>query len=300
MNLNQLKLFYLAVKRKSVSIAADELNITQPAVTKGIQRLQEQYRIKLVHHLGKQPELTPAGNDLIKIAEKIFELERLADDRMQDYQQDQMKRIEIHASESFGAYYLPDFIKRFNSSNPQIQVTVEILPNQRVVENTLNLKNDIGFVSLPVKNRKLRTTEILEDELAIIVHASHPFATRSSIDSLDFEGQSMIMHESGSYFQQIIDNIIKSKHIRVNSPVTLSNNEAIKRAVESGMGIAPISRKVAAEEIASGKLVALPLKDGPFVRKLFMIHHRDKFLSSALQRLIDLILEASRETTARR
>lgn len=300
MNLNQLKLFYLAVKRKSLSIAADELNITQPAVTKGIQRLQEQYGIKLVQRLGKQPELTTAGNDLFEIAEKIFELERLADDRLQDYQQDRMKRIEIHASESFGAYYLPDFISRFNLSNPKIQVTVEILPNRQVVENTLNFKNDLGFVSFPVKNRKLLIREILEDELVIIVRPDHPLAAQSSIDAGDLEGQSMIMHEHGSYFQEVIDNLLEVSHIRVDMPVTLSNNEAIKRAVEGGTGIAPISRKVAAEEIDSGRLVALPLTDGPFIRKFFMINHREKFLSGALQRLINLILETSREVATYR
>jgi DNA-binding transcriptional LysR family regulator len=300
MNLNQLKLFYLAVKRKSLSIAADELNITQPAVTKGIQRLQEQYGIKLFNRLGKQPELTTAGKDLFEIAEKIFELERLADDRMQDCRKDQMKRIEIHASESFGAYYLPEFINRFNASNPSIKFVVNVLSNQQVVENTLNLKNDLGFISCRVKNKKLLVREILEDELVVIVHPNHDLANRSSVDARDFVGQSMIMHEQGSYFQEVIENLLEANHVRVDMPITLSNNEAIKRAVAGGTGIAPISRKVADQEIDSGRLVALPLTDGPVFRKFSMIHHRDKFLSGPLERLIDMIMEASREVDTHR
>ncbi len=293
MNLNQLKLFYLAVKHNSLSIAATKLNITQPAVTKGIQRLQEQYGIKLVNRIGKQLKLTVAGTDLFKFAEKIFELERLADDRLQEYQIDQMRRIKIHASESFGAYYLPDFINRFSASNPRIQFTVTTLSNQQVVEKTLNLKNDLGFISCPVKNRKLMIREILEDELVIIVHPDNPLAAQVSIDTRAFEGQPIIMHEHGSYFQQIIKNLLETNHIEVEMPITLSNNEAIKRAVEGGAGIAPISRKVANDEINSGRLVALPLTDGPVLRKFSMIHHREKFLSAPLEKFISLILQAS-------
>jgi len=300
MNLNQLKLFYLAVKHNSLSFAADELNITQPAVTKGIQRLQEQYGIKLVNRLGKQLELTTAGINLFEIAEKIFELERLADDRLQEYQIDQNKKIEIHSSESFGAYYLPEYINRFNATNPRIQFTVTILSNQQVVEKTLNLKNDLGFISCYVKNKKLLIREILEDELVIIVHPDHPLAACNNIDAMAFEGQSMIMHEQGSYFQQIIKNLLEVNNIQVDMPITLSNNEAIKRAVEGGAGIAPISRKVAKEEIDSGRLTALSLTDGPVHRKISMIHHREKFLSGPLERLIDQIMETSRVATIHR
>jgi DNA-binding transcriptional LysR family regulator len=98
MNLNQLRLFYLAVKYKSVSRAADELSITQPAVSKGIQKLQEFYEVPLIIKPGKQMELTLAGNTLYKLAEKIFELDRLADDCMSDFQKDRRKHIKMSAS----------------------------------------------------------------------------------------------------------------------------------------------------------------------------------------------------------
>ena len=144
MNLNQLKLFYVAVKQKNLTHAAAELNITQPAVTKGIQRLQEHYEVVLVHKLGKNMELTPAGDNLFQIATKIFELEKLADDCMADFQKENVKHVKIGASESFGAYYLPEFINQFNHKAPNVQVTLEILSNQQVVENTIDLKIDIG------------------------------------------------------------------------------------------------------------------------------------------------------------
>ncbi len=290
MNLNQLKLFHLAVKRKSLSIAARELNITQPAVSKGIQRLQEYYEVKLAHRVGKRLELTEAGEALFRISRKVFELEKLADDCMREYQEEGQKRIRIDAGESFGAYYLPAFINRFNHSNPEIRVVVEILPDHRVVENTLNLENDVGFTSLPVKNRKLRVREVLEDELVIIVKPDHPLAEKEKIEARDLAGRTMIMHEQGSVFQRVIEGLMEKEGISIAMPMTLSNNEAIKRAVEGDAGIAMISRKAAEKEIESGRLAAIPLADRTISRKFYMIYHKEKHLSAPLQSLVDLML----------
>jgi len=199
MNLNQLKLFYLAVKQKNLSHAAAELNITQPAVSKGIQRLQEYYEVALVDRLGKNMKLTPAGESLYQIATRIFELEKLADDCMADYQKEHLKHLKISASESFGAYYLPEFINQFNVAAPHVQVTLEVLSNQQVVDHTVSLKNDIGFISFPVKNKKLITIEIVQDEIVIILNPSHPLAQKREITPGDLEGHMIIMHEGGHF-----------------------------------------------------------------------------------------------------
>ena len=289
MNLNQLKLFYLAVKEKNLTHAAAELNITQPAVTKGIQRLQEHYEVVLVDKLGKNMKLTPAGEQLFQIAKKIFELEKLADDCMADFQKDNLKHLKLSASESFGAYYLPDFINQFNGKSPDVQVTLEVLSNQQVVENTINLQNDIGFVSFPVKNRKLQTIEIVQDQVVIILNPSHPLVEKKCLQAEDLEGQMIIMHEEGSYFQKMIHDLLEAGNVSVTMPITFSNNEAIKKAVEGGTGIAAISKKVAAKEIEAGKLVALSLSSTPFYRSFYMIHHKEKHISGPLKQFVELI-----------
>ncbi|UCF95263.1 MAG: LysR family transcriptional regulator, partial [Desulfobacterales bacterium] len=110
MNLNQLKIFYFAAKYGNLSAAAEHLYITQPAVTKGIQRLQEHYEIKFVNHIGKKLVLTDAGEVLYGIAEKIFEMESQAEESIRDFQQRKRGHIRILSSESFGDYYLPRII----------------------------------------------------------------------------------------------------------------------------------------------------------------------------------------------
>lgn len=133
MNLNQLKIFYMAAKNRNLSLAARELFITQPAVTKGLQRLQEFYDMKFVDHIGKRLVLTDAGEVLYEIAEKIFELENQAEESIRDFQQRKRGHIRILSSESFGDYYLPRIIIPFSKSYPRVRITMNILPTEHVV-----------------------------------------------------------------------------------------------------------------------------------------------------------------------
>jgi len=297
MNLNQLKIFYLSAKLGSLSAAARALNITQPAVTKGIQRLQEYYEIKLTNRFGKKLALTDAGDALYEIAEKIFELEKNAEESIRDFQQRKKGHIRIHASESFGAYYLPSIIGPFSKSNPNIRISINILPNEQVVENVAGLNNDLGFISYPIEHKKVLIREILEDRLVIIVPPDHAFARKKYLAPRDLNGQNMIIHEKGSTPQRVIDEFIKKNKISIFIPMELSSNRAVKKAVEDGTGIALISRNVASEEIQIGRLIAIPLSGRAIKRKFYLVHHKDKYISESLGRLIEMVDKWAAEYT---
>ena len=287
MNLNQLKIFYMAAKNGNLSLAAKDLFITQPAVTKGIQRLQDFYDMKFVDHVGKKLVLTDAGEVLYEISEKIFELENQAEESIRDFQQRKRGHIRILSSESFGDYYLPRIIIPFSQTHPMVRITMNILPTDQVVSHTATLDNDLGFISYPVDHPKLRVKEVLEDQLVIIAPTDHPLADKNKLQSTDIEGQLLIMHEKGSAPRRAIEDYIRKHRLSVNIPLELSSNRAIKRAVEDGIGIALVSRKVANEEIRGGRLAGIPLSDPSMIRKFFMVHHKDKYLSESLQKFID-------------
>jgi DNA-binding transcriptional LysR family regulator len=289
MNLNQLKIFYLAAKNGSLSAAAESLYITQPAVTKGIQRLQEHYEIKLFNRFGKKMALTDAGEVLYGIAESIFEMENRAEESLRDFQQRKRGFIRILSSESFGAYYLPFILDRFSRVNPRVRVSMEILPTELIVERTATLANDIGFISYPVPHKKLVAREILEDSYLVIVPTGHPFASKSFIEPGDLAGHSLIVHEKGSAPRQSIEEYLQRHNVSVTIPLELSNNEAVKTAVEEGLGVAVITRRVVSKEIGIGSLTAIPLSDPAMTRKFYLIHHKDKYISRSLQSLIDMV-----------
>jgi len=289
LNLNQLKIFYLAAKYGNLSAAAQDLCITQPAVTRGIQRLQKYYEIKFFRRLGRKLELTYSGKGLYEIAEKIFELEGTAEDYIRDFQHHKRGHLRIDASETFGTHYLPFIVERFSRLNSQLQITINTLTNKEVVQRTVERANDLGFISFPIEHRKLVLQTILEEDLVIIVPPDHDFAKKDRLKPTDLEGQSIIMHEKGSVHQKIIDGLIRKNNISLSKYIEFSNNVAIKRAVEAGIGIALISRKVAGEEIESGKLKAVSLSDASAKRQFYLIHRNDKIISEPVKRLMDTV-----------
>ncbi|MCE5242877.1 MAG: LysR family transcriptional regulator [Syntrophobacteraceae bacterium] len=291
MNINLLKIFYYAAKFGSISAAAEALCVTQPAVTKGIQRLHEFYGIKFLNLYGRKLALTDAGEILYTIAEKIFEIEKQAEELIRDFQERRKGHIRILASESFGAYYLPFIIIPFSSENPQIRVSVTLLPTELVVEGTAGLNCDIGFISYHVDHRKLVVREVLEDRIVVIVPPGHPLETKGVIEPLDLDGESIVTHERGSAPQRILQELIDTFHLNVNTPLELSSNESIKRAVAGGLGISIVPQMVAGEEVQAGKLVAIPLSDTTIRRKFYLVHHKDKYFSESLQKLVDMVYQ---------
>ncbi len=295
MNLNQLKIFYMAAKRGNLSKAAEDLFITQPAVTKGIQRLQEHYDLRLMDRFGKKMVLTYAGEVLFNIAEKIFELEKHAEESIREFRQRKRGRIRIQASESFGAYYLPSIMNPFSKAHPMINISVNILPNEHVVKNIADLACDIGFISYPIEHEKVHIHAILEDQLIFILPPNHPICRLKRLKPKDLEGNPVIVHEKNSAPHQIFHEYIKKNNIAITSTLELSSNRAIKRAVESGLGIALISRKVADEEIQSSRLKAIPVPGQSIKRKFYLIYHQKKFISDTLQIFLDQVDRWARE-----
>lgn len=289
MNLNQLKIFFLVIRRGSLMAAAAELNITQPAVTKAIQRLQEHYAVRLVERAGKKWVLTTAGKALYQIAGRIFQLEQRAEDCIRSFREQDERRLRIHASETFGGYYLPELINRYQRLHPEVTVSVDILPNERVVECTAALENDVGFISHPVRHRSLMVREVLQERLVLIAAAGHALARRRTLDPRELAGQPIIMHEQGSAQQKAMDELLGRNRVGPANYLEFSNNEAIKRAVAAGAGIALISEKVSAEEIRAGRLEVLHLSRPPIRRTFYMVHHKGKYISRPLKSLMELV-----------
>ncbi|NNL75098.1 MAG: hypothetical protein HKO68_02040 [Desulfobacterales bacterium] len=222
-------------------------------------------------------------------------MENQAEESIRDFQQRKRGHIRILSSESFGDYYLPRIIIPFNRAYSLIRISMNILPTEQVVENTASLQCDLGFISYPIGHKKLVVKEILEDKLVIITANDHPFAVKKRLTSKDLEGRRFIMHEKGSAPRRAIEEFIRKSSISIKIPLELSSNRAIKRAVEERAGIALISRKVADEEIRSKRLRAINIADPSMKRKFFLIHHKDKFISESLRRMISMVFEWASE-----
>jgi len=299
MNLNQLKVFYQAAKRGNLTLAAEDLFITQPAVTKSIQRLQAYYDVKLMNRFGKKLVLTDVGKVLFESAEKIFDLEKHMEERINEFKSQKMGHIRIHACESFGDYYFPVIMNRFCKDHPQVKISVSIFPTKQIIENITELECDIGFISYAMENDRVNIQELVEDQLVLVVPPRHRITKYQHLAPSDLEGEAIIVHEMDSTPYKILQKYTEKHKISITTTLELSSNRAIKQAVESNLGIALISRKIADEEVQTGRLIALPIPGEIIKRKYFLVTHKEKYISEILQNLINFSKEWSKNYSSR-
>jgi len=291
MNFNQLKIFYAVARKKSFTMAAKELFLTQPAVTIQIQKMEANYGTKLFDRVGKKISLTEPGKILLLYAEKILILLAQADEALIDVKMLKSGKLTIGASATVGSYYLPKIFAVFGKKYPGIEIEMNVTNSYIVVEDVLAFKNDLGFVGRLHHLERLVVIPFLQEELVLIVPPDHPFAHEEGVSLRDLAGQPFIAREVGSATRELLEEKVGRKGISLKVAMDLASNEAIKKAVENGLGISIISRYVVQKEVDQGLLRMVPFAKEKIMRKFFIIYHEDKYLSSTLRAFLKIASE---------
>jgi DNA-binding transcriptional LysR family regulator len=293
MNFNQLWVFYHVAKYKSFSVAAEALFLTQPSVSIQVKLLENSYKIKLFERFGKKIALTDYGQVLFSYCEKIFNLVDEAGSVINDMKGMNIGSLKISASLTLGTYYLPDILDTFKMKYPNIEIQMRVGNTEEVIESILSFKSDLGFIGLMVSNEKLIITPFLEEELVIIVSPSHEFAKFKTIHLSRLNEQAFIQREKGSATREMVEEKLKKERVSVKMVMELGSNEAIKRAVEVGLGISIISENIVKREVKAGLLKIIRLSSEKITRKFYIIYHKDKYLSNIIQEFLKMALEFS-------
>lgn len=286
MNLYHLKTFYFTAKHRSFTKAADELCITQPAVTRQIQELQSTYDLTLFNRVGKKILLTDAGETLYSLAEKIFELESQVEESIRDFQQQKSGKISIVTTETFGAFYLPEIIIEYNRKFPDIFVTVLNLTDNYVIDSISRLTDDLGFISKEIAHPKIVVKEILKEDIVLVAGPDHPISKNKSMDPSELNNLSIIMPETGCGSRKVISDFKKRHNIDFNVVCDFSNNVAIKTLVKKGLGITLISKNAVREDIKKGDLVSIDIDDPNLVRRFFIAYHKEKYFTKTIAEFV--------------
>jgi DNA-binding transcriptional LysR family regulator len=298
MNFHQLNVFYEVARAKSFTAAAEKLYLTQPAVTLQIQNMEVYYKIKLFEHAGKQIVLTNAGEVLFDYAEKIFNLERLAEEAIADFRKLDRGVLKIDAVFTFADYYLPILLEAFYKQYPGITLNIQTGNTSQIIENTLLHRNDIAFVAHRPETDKLVAKEFISDRLVGVVSLDHKFAQRESIVLEELNGELLILREQGSSPRRIIDEVLKTKGVSPQIVMESGSTTVIKRAVEAGMGMAILSQQAVKREILTGVFKKLHFSDVEISYQFFLIHHKDKFLSTLLKAFLVVATEYASKLSA--
>lgn len=297
MNFNQLRIFYSVTKNKSVTLAAKELYLTQPAVSIQIHLLEDDYGVKLFNRSGKGITTTEEGNLLFSYAEKILNLSDETDEALRQIKSLERGKVKIGAGRTIGAYYLPQLFESFTLKYPSIGIQMDIGSSSQVIEGILSFRNDIGFIGTDYFNKNLVVIPFTKDRLVLITPPDHELTHKKVISYKDLSGQKMIMREKGSGTRELIENELVNRKVSTETIMELGSNEAIKHAVEAGLGVSIISNNVIKREKDLGRVKILHFSNNQdIIMNIYIVYHKDKYLSPLLKSFLNIAKEFYNQT----
>ncbi len=290
MDLDQLHTFLEIVRLKSFSKAAQTCYRTQPAISAQVRQLEHELNATLFERLGTRIALTTAGRIFGGYAEQILDLRRQAQDAINELERVPRGELVIAANEATCIYVLPRVFSEYKKNFPNVQLSVDRSYGTRVVEAVMDNLADFGITQLPVAERKLQVARIHSDEIKLLMPAKHPLATRPSVFPEDLIGHQMLLPKTG-VTRARLDCWLEPVEDQLQISMELDSTEMIKRFVMAGLGLSFISSTTCREEVEARKLAAVSLGPDPLIRRLGLIHRKDKALSKAALGFIQVILE---------
>jgi len=286
---HKLKVFCTVAETRSFSKTSEIIHLTQPAVSLQIQALEEIYETKLFDRSSSRVTLTPAGEILYKYAKEILVLYASAEKVIGEMTGLVKGSITIGAGSTIGNYLLPSVISDFRKTHPKIKVHLFVANMQRVIE-LLNAGNiNVGLIEGDVKRQKIVVEKLLSDELLLIVPPHHSWAKRKEVSIAELIEEPFILREAGSGTRQTIEKFLARHGITLQSmkvSMVLGSTQAIKEAVENGLGVSIISRWAARKEIKYGTLNMLSFKEEKMVRNFSLITYKNSVSSHAIEEFL--------------
>ncbi len=289
-NLNSLRIFHAVARLQSFTRASEALFLTQPGISKYIKDLEEYYGIRLFDRLGKKVSLTQAGETLFSKVDRIFNLLDQAKAEIDDVKGMKGGELRIGSSITIGIYFLPDILKRFRELYPGLGVMLDIDLNRQIVEQVLGNAIDIGLLGAPVDDDRLVMTPFFTDELAVIVPCNKYWAARDRIRPDELLPENFILARNGSGTRTIVEERLKEAGISLKSTIEFGHTEAVKKAVEAGLGISIISRLAVSREEKLGLVRSIPLDGVDLRRRFYFTYRKDKYLSHAAKTFLQFIV----------
>lgn len=290
--LKQLNVFAAIARHENISLAAQDIALTQSAMSMALKELESQLNAPLFHRQGKRLRLNSLGSAL---QPKVQQLLLLAGEIEQMATQDELAgQLRIGASSTIGNYLAPAIIAEFLSLNPNVRIDLKIGNSEQIVDDMLHLRIDIGLIEGVCDNPKIERIRWRDDDLKIFCGNKHPLAKKKKVEFADLAQACWILREAGSGTRAIFTNATHDKFQPASQLLELGNSEAIKQAVKTGFGISCLSELAIAAELEHHELQELHIEQLDLRRQLFIIKNRSRSGSRIEQAFEQKLMEHSK------
>jgi len=289
MELKYIEIFCAVAELKNFSKAAQALHLTQPTVSIHIKSLEDEFSTRLFDRMGRTVLLTQAGEILYRYAKEIVQLKDDARLAMEKLKGTMSGRLVIGASTIPGEYILPPLLARFKDSYPEIFPALKIGDSSDIYKSVLEGEVDVGIVGAAIRDTNIVSKKFLDDELVLVSSAT---LKSSILDTGALKEIPLLVREPGSGSRGTLEKHLKKIGLAIedlNVVAEVGSSQAVIQAVESGMGMAFISRFSVVREIKNKVLKTVPLKGIEIKRNFYIITHRLRFKSRICKTFIEFL-----------
>src|SRR5438132_3622904 len=292
MDLNALRIFLAVAEERSFSRAAAKVHRTQPAVSQAVRRLEDDLGEQLFDRASKSGTLTDAGKVLQNYGERLVRLAEEAESAMRELRDLRRGRVLIGANEAAIHTLLP-LMARFRQKVPDIAIDVRRVPARQIAVEVQQGSLDFGALTFRPTEQGLLEIPVGSDELVLLVHPGHALAGRRQVTMEELGTEPVVAHNDPSPARERVLRLFEEHRIPLQMMIALPSLDGIKRAVELKLGVALLPRLCAITEIASGRLVAVPVA-GVSRRRQVMLVCRKAHRSHAANAFLQVAQEKER------
>lgn len=290
--LRQLKTFETVARRLSFSRAANELNLSPPAVSTQIKHLEEHAGVALFEQLGKKIYLTPAGREMLHHSRAIIHCFREAEETLAKIRSSVGGSLTIGVI-SAGGYLFPQVLGEFSRKHAGVKLELTVENRAELIRRLEENRIDLAIMASPPPQPRFVSTPFAPHAFLMVAAPSHPLVGKEHVSLSDLKGERFIVRERGSDTREAMQHAFDGQ-LELNDPIEIGNTEAIKQAVTSGMGISFLSGHTVTLELRAGMLAVLNVVDFPVVRMWHVVQRADKQLAPVAQAFKSFLLEDER------
>ncbi len=287
MTLEQLRIFVAVAERQHVTRAARALNLAQSAASHAIAALEARHDTRLFERVGRRIELTEAGRAFLAEARAVLTRAAQAEQVLAEFGGLERGILAVHASQTIAGYWLPPRLAAFHRAHPGIAVRLAIGNTAQAAAAVEAGAAELGFVEGAVDSRDVESLPVARDRLVLLVAPGHPWAGRRDLAPVELMAGEWVLREPGSGTRSAFEAALAARGLdaaALHVAMELPSNEAVRAAVEAGLGASVLSASVAAPSLEAGLLVAVPL-DLPD-RAFHVLRHRERRGSRAARSLL--------------
>ncbi len=282
-SLRQLQIFCAVAQTGSTSAAAESIALSQSATSASLNELEVLLATQLFDRVGRRLLLNDSGKLLLSKAQQILDGVTQIEEHFRGEVGFFKSRLRVGASSTIGNYVLPHYLAEFRRQYPEIQVNVAISNSAAVAAMVSNFEVDVGLIEGPCHETELVVSPWLSDQLLVFSGSQHPLAQYPGVTLEQLQQAEWLLREQGSGTREEVEHALLPHLHALNVQMELGSSEAIKRSVAAGLGISCLSRWVLVDWLKNGQLQELDSLLPPLSRRFYMLRHRDKFVSTALE-----------------